>query len=239
MKIRSSIVQFVMPWAPTLVAVVLAFTVFLGLTTKAAAAPFFPQITVDSREGPGQHLFTTTEGFHYTAGVGWAGSAKALAITFDGITFTPLVNGTLDARSAFGSASTQNGVVTGNFVPPNLGPSDLVLADVTGVLLRGVYYNRSVYGRIGTNQGVSVGAWEVTGGSLAPLFFAAAGSTASFNFDIFNVNPPFSQNSFDSNFDGQLAGTIAPIPEPSSLMLLSLGAVSVAGFARVKRKRAR
>jgi hypothetical protein len=234
-----SFIRHVKSGATTLVAGVLAFTVFLGLTASAAATPIFPQIIVDSRQGPGQNLFTT-QGFHYTAGVGWAGSAKALAITFDGITFTPLVNGTVDSHAAFAGASFENGVITGLFLPENDGLPGLVLADATGLLLGGPYTKRNVSGVSGANQGTGVGSWIVTGGSLAPFFFAATGgANASYNYDLFDVTPLFSQNSFNSNFDSQFAGVIAPalapVPEPSSLTLLGFGILAMLGYGCRRR----
>jgi hypothetical protein len=211
---------------------------FLGVAASAEAG-FFPQITFDSREGPGQNLFTT-QGLLYEAGVSWAGSAKALAITFDGVNYTPLVNGTFDAHAAFDSTSVQNGVVMGHFVPANDGQPSFVLADDTGVLLSGKYYTRTILGAIGSDQGTSVSTFRATGGSLLPLFEAATNGDGLINFDLFNVAPAFTATSFDNNFESQFAGIIAPtiVVEPSSLVLLALG-VGGAGFSRVRRKLAR
>lgn len=208
----------------------------LSLILSAAAVPLYPQITFDSREGAGQNLFTT-QGLEYQAGVRWAGSARALAITFHGTTSMPLVNGTFDAHAAFVGASAANGIVTGNFLPENDGLPSFVLADATGVLLSGPYYSRQIIGLIGSDEGTSFFTFQAISGSLLPFFLAASDGVGLINFDLFNVSPPFSQNSFATNFNSHFAGVIAPVPEPSTLMLFGFGSMFTAGLVWIKKKR--
>ena len=164
----------------------------------------FPQVIYDSREGPGQNIYTT-QGLHFTAGVGLAVSAKALSITYDGITFIPLVNGTVDFHAAFIDSSVSGGFVTGTFTGVGGPLPDLIVADETGVLAGTNYNGRNVRGALAATDGITDSTFVVVSGSLAP-FYAQSGGIGHNNGDLFNLNPLFSATTFANNFDGDIAG---------------------------------
>jgi hypothetical protein len=193
--------------------VLMALALFFGSVNDAKTNSIgFPQIFYDSSAGPGQNIYTT-QGLHFTAGVGWAVSARALSITFDGITFIPLVNGTVDFHSAFIDSSVSGGSVTGNFTGVGGPLPDLIVADETGELAGTNYRNRHATAAIGATAGSTDSIFVVVSGSLAP-FFAQSGGIGSNNGVLFNINPPFSATTFANNFDGQIAGIIGPVPGP-------------------------
>ncbi|MFN7567971.1 MAG: hypothetical protein ACK5QJ_13425 [Microcystis sp.] len=201
----------------------------LGMNKKANAAPGFPQIIFDSRQGSGQNLYTT-QGVTYNAtGAFWAASAKAVSITFDGINFTPLINGTVDLRGAFIDSNVENQTVTGNFTTFGIPGLDLIVKDDSGLLLAGTYGKRRTKCDIGSSQFTSEATLTVTGGSLAS-FFKHNGMGMMMN-NLFDIIPTCSVNTFENNFDGQVDGVISskPIPESSSVLsLLALGTLGAA-----------
>jgi hypothetical protein len=210
------------------------FVAHLVFVTNAVASPI---ITFDSRQGGGQNIYTT-QGVHYDAAEAfWAVSAKALAISLDdGLTFTPLINGTVDLRGHFISSSESGGVVTGHFTTFGSGPSlDLIVADQTGLLLAGTYGARSINGIIGTDSGDSQSTFNVDGGSLASLWPTDSFSGGMVN-SLFEITPVFSSDSFTQNFDGHIDGSIFATPEPSSLALLSISALIGIACSRRRRK---
>ena len=195
-------------------------TVLLGFASLVNATPI---LTFDSREGAGQNIYTT-QGVHYDAtGAFWAVSAKALAISYDGVTFIQLIDGTVDLRGSFLSSSATGGVVSGQFTTFGSGPSiDLIVSDQTGLLLAGTYGKRIINGIIGTSDGNSQSTFNADSGSLASLFPSEAFSGRMIN-SFFGVTPVFSSTSFSQNFDGDIDGIIFAVPEPSSLALFSIG----------------
>lgn len=209
--------------------------VLFGSVNDAKADPLgFPQIFYDSSAGPGQNTYTT-QGFHYTAGVGLAVSARATAITFDGIHIIQLVNGTVDFHAAFIDASISNGFVIGNFTGVHGPLPDLIVADDTGVLLTADYARRSINAPLGATIGVTDSLFTVTGGSLASLYAQSGGMGNNFGV-LFNINPSFSSTTYANNFNGHISGTIAPTPEPASMLLLGTGLAGVAMKMRKKLK---
>jgi hypothetical protein len=207
-----------------------AISILVSGPVGDAKADFFPQIIYDSREGPGQNIYTT-QGLHYTAGVGWAISAKAISITFDGVNFIPLVDGTVDLHAAFIDSSVSDGVVTGHFTGVGGPMPDLIVADATGILLGTNYYNRRIRGVFGATEGTTDSGFLVVSGSLAPFYSQTQGNGSNDGF-LFDIAPSFSANTFAGDFDGHIAGVISPVPEPSTTMLLGIGILGVVGYAR-------
>ena len=197
-----------------------------SLTPSWAGPAFilsFPQIAFDSTVGPGENLYTT-QGLHYDVSQGMiAISARALSITFDGVTSTPLINGTIDLRAKFVSSTTSDGKVNGFFTTfdDTLQTPDVVIRDETGTLLSINYVPGGLLNTrptMGTNIGDIYCTFVVTGGSLAS-FFNGVGAQDS---DLFDLSPIVSANSFSANFDGSIRGEFGPIAtvsEPTALAL--------------------
>ena len=217
-----------------------------SFTPSWAGATFllsFPQIAFDSTVGPGENLYTT-QGLHYDVSQGMiAISARALSITFDGVTSTPLINGTIDLRAKFVSSTTSDGKVHGFFTTfdDTLQTPDVVIRDRTGTLLNINYVPGGLLDTtptIGTNIGDIYCTFIVTGGSLAP-FFNGVGAQDS---DLFDLSPTASANSFSANFDGSIRGEFGPIAtvsEPTALALVVTGllfAFNVSLYRRTKTK---
>ncbi len=205
------------------------------LSSSANAAPGFPQIIFDSRQGSGQNLYTT-QGVTYNATGGfWAASAKAVSITFDGINFTPLIDGTVDLRGAFINSTVENEIVTGNFTTFGIPGQDLIVQDNTGLLLAGTYGKRQIQCDTVNSRFTSQATLTVTGGSLAS-FFTNNGMGMMMN-NLFDIIPLCSANTFKNNFDGQLDGVISQKPTPESSTTISLLALGTLGAAStLKRK---
>jgi hypothetical protein len=198
----------------------------------AYAAPLFPEILYDSRLGPGQNIYTT-QGLHYTAGFGWAVSAKAISISFDGVNVIPLVDGTVDFHSRFVSSSASDGFVHAEFTGV-FGPlPDLIVADETGILMGTNYNGRTGAAEIGSTVGTTTSSYVVISGSLAP-FFDQTQMIGRNDGVLFNIDPPFSEQSYANDFDGHIAGIISPvaIAEPGTLALLGLGILTLSKYRR-------
>lgn len=211
-------------------------SMFLVLTC-AAQMIGVPRITFDSRLGAGQNLFTT-QGVNFDPAVGWATSAKAVSITYDGLTEIPLMNGTVDLHGRFLGASTGPGTVTGNFTSVNGVDADLIIRDDTGLLLAGVYGARHITGLLATGDGYSDSTFTVVGGSLAPLYNSVNGHGVMTNM-LFDVFPLFSNMTFDSSFHGQIDGQLGPgsaVPEPATLGICSVFLLIAVGIRRVVKR---
>ena len=207
----------------------------LGTNDTANATSGFPQIIFDSRQGSGQNLYTT-QGVTYNATGGfWAASAKAVSITFDGVNFTPLINGTVDLRGAFIDSDVENQTVTGNFTTFGIPGFDLIVQDDSGLLLAGTYGKRAINCDIASSQFTSQATLTVTGGSLAS-FFTHNGMGMMMN-NLFDIIPVCSVNTFENNFDGQIDGVISPKPTPESSATVSLLTLGTLGaVSTLKRK---
>ncbi len=210
-----------------LVAILMLFVPLVGLSNAITLG--LPDISFDSTQGSGQNLFTT-RGVHYDSSTGsLAVSAKAVSISYDKVVYTPLTKGTLDYRVDLINDTVSGGVVIGNFGTDGLTTSDLVLSDATGDLLTGDFISYTFKGIIGTNRGAGEAVFNVTGGSLASVFDAAGGI---FHLE-FNLTPVLSATAFSNNFDGRVKGNIAPVAEPTTLLLLGVG---IFGLGLIGRK---
>ena len=220
------------------IAALVTALVWFGITRNVEASTVLglPDISFDSAQGPGTGLFTPTQGVSYTASNGYlAVSAKALDITYDGITSTPFANGTLDYRAALTSSSSGPGTVTGNFGPSLGSPADLVLMDGSTTLLTGNFQSFTLSGFTTpplNNLGAGTALFTVTGGTLAPFFTSATGGLVDLTF---NVSPGFSSTSFTSDFSGSVKGDVAPpVPIPSGALLMGTGVLLI-GILTMKR----
>lgn len=213
---------------------VAALTLLLVMVGNGSAITLgLPDISFDSSQGPGANTFTT-QGVHYNAGTGLLGvSAKAQSITFDGVTYIPLVGGKVDYQAHLTSSSSGGGHVLGNFGTDGVFGNDLIIQDTSGILLEGDFVSYLIDGTIGSNRGSGEALFSVTGGSLAGLFGADGGMVNLY----FNVSPHFSATTFASNFSGQTKGDVAAlVPEPASLILLGSGLAGLGFWGRKKFK---
>src|SRR3989304_8309739 len=78
--------------------------------------------------------------------------------------------------------------------------NDLIIKDNSGILLTGSFINYTFKGVVGTNMGAGDALFDITGGTLAPVFDAQGGI---FHLE-FNLTPVLSASTFSSNFDGRV-----------------------------------
>lgn len=214
-----------------------AAIIFTALFTTANPASaitlLFPDIDFDSTQGAGDDLFGS-QGVSYDAGTGYLTvSAKATSITYDGVTSTALVDGTVDYRVDLTSSGASGGLVTGNFGTDGVAGSDLVISDISGTLLTGNFSYYQLNGLIGSNYGAGEAVFLVTGGSLASLYTSGEGGIVHLEF---NMTPVFSATSFAGNFSGSVKGDIAPVAEPISILLLGSGLLGLGVVGRKLKK---
>lgn len=198
-----------------------SFFIVIPLLWSSAgnASLVFPQIRFDTRLGAGQNLFST-QGVHYFAGEGWAVSGRALSLTFDGVNFIELSNGTVDLRGRFINAYLDGDYIVGNFTSWGDGNADLIVADDTGILLAGVYGRRQIHGLLGTGHGISDSTFTVIGGSLASYFTSSLNQGWQTNV-LYGVFPLFTSESYLQNYDGHIDGIIG-VPAPNGLFLVGI-----------------
>jgi len=198
-----------------------------GLYTKQADAFTlgYPDISFDSSQGAGGDLFGA-QGVVFDATTGYLSvSAKALSISYDGVTSTNLASGTIDYRVQLSAQSANPSVVTGNFVSSGASPADLVIMDGSTTLLTGNFSSYTLSGFVGSSYGAGIASFVVTGGTLASFFGGNGGAGGVVNLD-FNISPQFSASSFLANFSGSVKGDVAPIvPIPSGMLLMGSGLI--------------
>ncbi len=209
-----------------------------GIQNQATAFSLgYPDISFDSSQGAGANMFST-QGVHFDPSTGYlAVSSIAQSISYDGITFTPLINATVDYRVSLISESTTPYTVTGVFGTSNGSPADLVIQDGSGILLAGTFSSFVLTGNTMSpfnNIGYGVATFNITGGILAGDFGASGGMV---NLD-FNVTPGFTSTSFTQIFGGSVKGDIAPVmPIPSTMLLMGTGLIlfSFLRFQKIKQ----
>lgn len=220
-------------------AAAVAFGLLAGsATTGSAITISTPDVSFDSSQGAGQNLFTT-QGVHFDSASGYlAVSAKATSISYDGVTSAPLTGGTVDYRVLLTSTSSDSSVVSASFGTDGVAGDDLIVRDSSGLLLSGNFLRydiSSIYSAL-PDQGYGDAVFEVTGGSLASYYTNALNQGGIVHIQ-FNITPSFSATTFENDFNGSVKGDIAPVPEPSTLLLLGSGLVG-AGFWFRRRKAA-
>ena len=213
--------------ARTIKSLFFSLLLFIGMNSGQSAFALtlgLPDISFDSSQGPGANIFTT-QGTSFDAATGLlAVSAAATSITFDGVTHTPIVGGTVDYQALLTSQTSNPYTVTGNFGTSGANP-DLILqgteGSLSGVLLTGNIISLSITGLVGTNVAPGQAVFQVTGGLLAGNF-GPTGGLVSLDF---NVDTAFSPSTFTQNFTGQVKGDIATVPLSTSGLLMGSGLI--------------
>lgn len=159
-------------------------------------------------------------------------SATLIALTMPGpVTTNP--GGTVNYTMNWVSTSSTAGTTTGYFGNSSLA-NDLVIVDGSSTtLLTGEFVSANMSGFNGGNLGYGSAVFNVTGGSLAGAFTTAYGGMVNLDF---NLSTNFSSTMFAGNFSGDSKGDIAPVPEPSTVLLLGSGLVGIGLWFRRRAK---
>ena len=170
----------------------------------------------------------------YTAATGdLSVNATLISLTTAGPVLT-YPGGTVNYTMNWLSTSSAAGWTTGFFGTSSLA-NDLVIVDgISTTLLTGEFVSAQMYGKDGGNTGYGVAVFSVTGGSLASDFITGYGGMVNIDF---NLNTVFSSTMFASDFSGDSKGDIAPVPEPSTLLLLGSGMIGFVALGRGLRKK--
>ncbi len=146
--------------------------------------------------------------------------------------------GTVTYTMNLSSVSSSGGVTTATFGDSSLA-NDLVIVDGSSTtLLTGNFVSANITGVNGMNIGAGSATFVVTGGTLASYFAGSncgTGNCGGMVNLVFNMSTNFSSTMYASNFTGAAKGDIAPVPEPSTLLLLGSGFVGAGFWFRRRR----
>ncbi|MBI5902916.1 MAG: PEP-CTERM sorting domain-containing protein [Deltaproteobacteria bacterium] len=187
----------------------------------------YPDVNYDTQSliGGGMSFNASTGDLTVTANLVSLTMLPGPTTTFPGGTVTYTMN--------LSSVSSSGGVTTGTFGNSSL-VNDLVIVDGSSTtLLTGNFISATITGVNGMNLGAGSATFAVTGGTLAS-YFVSGGMGGMVNL-VFNTSTTFGSTMYASNFTGAAKGDIAPVPEPSTLLLLGSGFVGAGFWFRRRR----
>ena len=165
---------------------------------------------------------------NYDSTTGRLTVSSILIDTFD-INPAPSLTGSLNFETQLIDDFAGFGLVIGAFGTVE-GQDDIQVLDASSAeLLTGNFSDLTMSGDDGSDNGTITGMLNSTGGSLESLF--GIGNLIALEFNLSSI---FNATMFDTNFsghiDGRIQGESVAVPEPTALVLLSLGVLLV-GFA--------
>lgn len=156
--------------------------------------------------------------------------AKALTITFDGVTTIPITLGSYSAQFLVDSSGNFSSGVSGDDLSIS-GTFTYGSTTYSGVLLTGEITNFGWLDVPGPYAFFDY-TFNVTGGSLASYFGSMGGSFTSAETSTFN-------GLWDADHAGntKVKTDTASVPEPGTLLLLGSGLVGLAFYGRFRRRK--